>query len=813
MHGSLWNFLRNDALDARRFFDISRAKLRNIQFGASIGGPVLKNRLFYFGSWQGLRIRQEQSSTSAFPRTEAERRGDYTRSAPAPVDPLTNQAFPGAQIPVQRFDPVAVKLLSRLPLPNDPSGRLSALVAVPNDGDDVVGKVDWNPREKDRLSVRYYWDYSRGLNAFPVVVSPGSNIPGYSPSPQTQNMPALTTNHTRTWTTALLTVTRGTYSKFDYLESNPVTDTLEQPGARFPVAAGPPRLPQIVVQGRFSASPGRSNSRIGTNYDFSQDWTWQRGAHELKWGAQVQRHGYARLNDSASSGRLVFDGTFSRNPMADFLLGRIVSFTQNSLQQQQGYYYIPALYVQDNWKASRRLTINLGLRWEVYTPWRESQGQQSAYIAGVQSRTFPNAPRGAVYQADPEFNYNTDGVNLGPRVGFAWDVSGDGKTSLRGGYALSFDGIIAESRLDGNQPFTLDIQATNAGPLSNPYANVANPFPYAVDPQRARFITPMQISTNAPYGLESMYNHNVSLTLERQLTQNLMWQVAYMGNFGRKILNAWQFNPAVYRPGATTRDTEARRLLAPNFGAFVAYTSDAVSSYNAMQTQMVKRFSKGFTVLANYSYSRAIDDACTSEVMSDCRQQDPFNRSGSRGLSDHDRTHIAAISYVFELPFFRQSRMLLRQTLGGWRLSGVNRFQSGVAFTVFTGADVSLTGVNNDRPDVLRSPALPSDRPRQEKLNRWFDTAAFARNQPGQYGNAGRNIIRGPGTIFFDASLQKEFPTFERQKLEFRADLFNVLNRANFNNPANNLSTPASFGRITGTGSARVVQLALRYEF
>jgi hypothetical protein len=157
--------------------------------------------------------------------------------------------------------------------------------------------------------------------------------------------------------------------------------------------------------------------------------------------------------------------------------------------------------------------------------------------------------------------------------------------------------------------------------------------------------------------------------------------------------------------------------------------------------------------------------------------------------------------------------MLLRQTLGGWRLSGVNRFQSGVAFTVFTGADVSLTGVNNDRPDVLRSPALPSDRPRQEKLNRWFDTAAFARNQPGQYGNAGRNIIRGPGTIFFDASLQKEFPTFERQKLEFRADLFNVLNRANFNNPANNLSTPASFGRITGTGSARVVQLALRYEF
>src|SRR5262249_18493364 len=200
MHGSLWNYFRNDNMDARRSSDPSKAKLRYNQFGGTFGGPILRNRLFYFGSYQGIRTRQDQSASSAFPPTAAERKGDFSASNPAPMDPLNNQPFSGRLIPANRFDPVAVKLLDRIPLPNDASGRLSALSPTPTTGDNVVGKVDWTASQKSRLSFRYYFDYVRGVMAFPVVVSPGSNIPGYSPSPSSTDIQSTTLNYSRSWT-------------------------------------------------------------------------------------------------------------------------------------------------------------------------------------------------------------------------------------------------------------------------------------------------------------------------------------------------------------------------------------------------------------------------------------------------------------------------------------------------------------------------------------------------------------------------------------------------------------------------------------
>ncbi len=813
LHGSLFNYLRNDALDARGFFTPAKSKLRQNQFGGTVGGPILKDRLFFFGSYEGTRIRQDAPNTSFFPPTQAERDGDFSASNPAPVDPTTNKPFPNRQIPVSRFDPVAVKLVARMPLPNLPNGQLAAAMSQPATSDNVVAKFDFAATQGNRLSFRYYLDYGRSLNPYP-----NNGLPGYAgASPTTQDPKSFTLNYVRAWSPSIVSVMHGSFTKFIYNELNAVHIGLADLGATNFVdgcSTCQPRLPFLLLSGRFEADAARDQQRAGPSYDFGQDWSWQRGKHEVKWGAQVQRILFNRDANSYSSGRFTFDGKITKNQVADLLLGRSRKFTQNTNSVQSGLYYIPAFYLQDSWKVAPRLTLNLGLRWEIYTPWRDDQGQMATYIAGVQSVTFPKAPLGMVYQTDPQFNYGTDYVNIGPRIGFAWDVFGNGKTAIRGGFATSYDGIQGEVGLAGNQPFSLSTTNSNPGPLSNPYANVPNPYPWTLDPANATFTLPASPANYYPNGLQAMYNYNANLTVERQLTPSWSIQSSYVGNFGRKLINGTEANPAVYGPGAASENTDTRRRLAPLYTAFGQFTSDGTSSYNAWQTMVTKRLSRGLNVLAHYTWSKALD-TCTTEVTSSCGQQDPNNRNGSRGLGDNDHAHAAVVSYVYLVPFPKSALPVLRQAFGGWQLAGIHKIQSGAPFTVLTDSDVSLTDVGYDRPNVIHAAALPGGRSKAQKLDQWFDPGAFDDAQLGHYGNAGRNILRAPGLLTWDLSLQKEFPlSGERRRLQFRTDFFNVMNHANFDAPNASLASPDTMGVISSTKTGgRIIQLALHLDF
>jgi hypothetical protein len=822
LHGSLYDFFRNDALDARNFFDRTKAKLRYNQFGGSIGGPIIRDKLFYFGTYQGLQIRQDEFANSAFPATAAERSGNFAGLSPAPVDPLTQQAFPNGQIPTNRFDPVALKLLERVPLPNDPTGRLSAKMSAPVKGDDVVGKFDYAPREQDRISFRYYFDYQRSVTNFPVITTPSSNIPDYSPGTSSQDINAFSLSHVHTWSPNLITTTRGSLTKYVYDDGNAVRQTIEDLGAtNFLNGGGPPRLPQVIVSGRWVVSPAKDQQRAGAGYDFAQDWGLMRSRHELKWGVKVQRIQYSQFTNNASAGRFVFDGSVTRNPMADFLLGRIASFTQTSLQERNGSYYIPGFYFQDGWRVSRRFTLNLGLRLEIYTPYRDISGQQATYIPGVRSTSFPTAPLGMVYASDPEYPYQTDYVNVGPRIGFAWDVFGDGKTSVRGGYAVSYDGWTADQFLPYNQPFSLTALVNNPGTLSNPYGSNANPFPYTVDPSNAVYTLPVALGLSPVGDIRAMSNQNLTLTVERQLSRDWMVQIGYVGNLARHQVNQAQYNPATYIPGrdasgaelSTARNVDTRRRFR-GFAAFEALSSDANSTYHGGQLVVTKRLSHGFTINGHYTFAKGIDDSCTNEIP-ECAQQDPFNRRGNRAVNDHHRSHTAAFSYLYEVPFFKSAPGALRAAFSGWQLSGINTFRSGTYFSIVSGTDASLTGVGYDRANLVGDPSLPGGRSRNERINAWFNTAAFAANRPGEYGNSGRNIIRGPGDILWDLSVRKAFPIFsEARRLEFRTEMFNIMNRPNFANPSGrNVNAPASFGRITSAGPGRQIQLVLRYTF
>ncbi len=812
LHGTAWEFIRNDAFDSRPFFSVSNPMLRAHDFGATLGGPILKNRLFFFVAYQGLRIHQTSQTSTPFTPTEAERRGDFSASSPAPIDPLTKLPFPGAQIDPKRFDPVAVKILNMIPTPNLPSGALSFSGPNPITGDGITGKFDFTATQKDQLSFRWFYDYRRGVSPFPS--SPAQSIPGYSPAPTSQDPRTGTLNYLRTWTQSLLSTTRASVTKWDYDEGTIVQTSLADLGATNFVDQFPtPRLPTITVNGRFSATATTIDERIGVDAGLSQDWDWTHGSHEFKWGTLVERISYRKPNSSTSAGTFTFDGSITKNTVADFLLGTPAKFAQSSGSVASGHYYPVGFYGQDIWKVAQRWTLTLGLRWDIYTAWREHSGQQVMFIPGVQSTTFPTAPLGMVFQSDPQFTYHTAWKNFGPRLGFAWDVFGDGRTAVRGGYGISYDPLIAEPVIHGTQPYSLSVTVNNPGPLSNPYKNTPNPFPYVVNPQTALFKTPASLEgILGPF--QPMYNQNFSLTFERQLSATWALTASYVGNLTRHGYNGHEANPAVYGPGATTKNTDARRIYAPLFTSMMSYTANLNTSYNALQTFITKRASHGLSVQAHYTWSKAIDQ-CSTEVIGSCVQQDPSNPGGERGLGDFDRTHVAVITYIYEIPRISAVPHFLSQAIGGWQIASYHVFQSGNPFTIITGSDASLTGVGNDRPNQVGDPTLPGGRSKDDQLAEYFNTAAFVANGPGQYGNTGRNTLRAPFDQRWDISVKKLFyPHGERYRLEFRCDINNLLNRTVFDAPGNSLASPKSFGVISSTVvSGRVVRLGLHLDF
>jgi hypothetical protein len=839
LHGSLFEFLRNDDLNARNFFAAGKPFLRQNQFGGSVGGPVIlpkydgRNRTFIFGSFQGIRIRQQQLFTS-FPATARERQGVFSNVTKPIIDPLSGVPFPGNVIPTGRIDPVATNFMNAYePLPNQPDGRLLTLRRTPTTGDQYDIKDDHLFSASDRLNLRYFQNYERQEN------QSGGDSEALA-GPQFTYTKTGSIGETHIFNPGMLNEFRMSYLRLEptWLPS-PLNKTPKELGGNWNPDGPFPLAPNLSVSGRFSGSPLIFFTEPESTFEYTEKLSWIHGRHSIKAGGEFRRLRHVTRAQFPSAS-MTFDGTFTGNAMADFVLGRPTNLFQQSYLEDvsRAGQYQP--FIQDDFKISRRLTLNIGLRYELNTPWVQLFDHTATIRPYVgcsgdceHSQKFPTAPPGLVYPGDrgvPRGLYPTPKHNFAPRFGFAWDPTGNGRTSIRGAWGLfyTYSGAIISSTVNQTPPYILPLSFPTPFSLSDPYRGRVNPFPYKVDLKNPIYVYPTQqysVSPDYQDGRVQQFNLNV----QHQFGQDLIVQLGYVGRLSRHLTLVREANAAIWTPTATASDIQQRRPFFPQFyGPVSLISSDINAEYNSMQLSLDKKFSHGYTLQLAYTFSKSLDERSANPVDGGDTPQDPNNfRAGERGLSAFNQKHILAVNGVWELPFMKTNKGFLPSVLGGWQLAGTTRVGSGLPFSVYSGKDNIFVGTGRSaglqRPDVVGNPVLDPGRPRGQLVAEYFDPAAFIPNggpgRAGQYGNSGRNNLVGPGFSQTDLAVLKHFslPKERLGHFEFRTEIFNLLNQVNFNNPgvggpSSTLVSPA-FGRLLSARDSRVVQFGLRYDF
>lgn len=814
-----FGYLRDSSMNATNFFTPGRDDgLNRKQFGGTFGGPIVKNRTFFFGSYQGTLQEQRPADLNALVPTAAQRAGDFSGYARILRDPLTGQPFPGNVIPASRIDPTAARILAQsLPLPNprggDPVNTLR--YSRPNNADDhqYLLRMDHSFSNNHRLYGRYWLSKA----AVPEFLDP-SNV--------------LTSSFGRTWDNQIISV-NDTWVIAPSLVNNLVVtynrtynDNFQVPSPSY-ADIGIPGVyndanPQwfFNVNGWFGINTGDTNQFNRDEYQFVNTLRWSKGRHEIAGGIDYSYGKGDIINNFRANGRYTFNNAapFTGDALADFLLGKFQSFEQGVGEYKNTRFHYVAAFVEDTWRFNPRLTLTLGLRWDPNVPYTDVNGRLAGFRPGQKSQVYVNAPVGMLYPGDPGFpdgGYDSSWGLFAPRAGFAYDVTGDGKTSLRAGYGLFYDkpNTITTNSAATQGPFgtvaRVDGNANNS--LRNTWAGTTNPFP--VDIFNVPADAPVVLPFNAfSYSADMRPGklHSWHVTGEREIFQATMLRVAYAGSRGDGLTIGVERNPAIYAPGATTATTNQRRPLFPSYGNIISIEPLGRSTYHSLQVTVDKRLSGGLSVLSNYTLSKSMDNTSANK-QNGTTAVNPFDLSYDWGPANADRRHRWVTSVLWQVPG-QFSNPVLSAALTGWNLTGIFTIMSGQPFTVTSGVDNARSGTGGQFADVVGDPTLSSDRPTAERIAQWFNTSAFTVNALGTFGNAGRNSLRGPDYQTLDLGLHKTFALSSRIRTQFRLEAFNALNRANFNIPEGNRSS-GNFGRILSAQDPRILQVALRAWF
>lgn len=814
-HGSLFEFHRNAAFDARNFFaPASEPKPRYIrnQFGGTLGGPIVHNRTFFFADYEGTRSREGITRITNVPTAE-ERVGNFSHSVfGVPTNPFTGLPFDNGLIPSFFIHPVGRAIAALYPLPNRnvPFQNFVSSPTQRDDNDSFDVRVDHRLTDKADLTFRYSFG-NRDL--FEPFTGPSlSLVPGFGDTVKRRSQNAMTAL-TLVLTPNLVNETRVAFSRV----AASVTQEASVINSDVGLPTISPRerdlgLSFITITG-FSPLGDEGNNpqdSVTNVYQLLNNSSYIHGEHLIKFGLDFRFSQQNAFRDVESRGRLQFSPflTLTNNALADLLLGfpllTSVARVDNPQQIRTESYNF---YVNDSFRVTPRLTLVGGLRYEYNSPPVDKQDRASIYDVVTRS-LVPVGTNGV-----PRSGFEPDRNNFAPRVGFAWTVGSDQATVLRGGYGIYYDQspLAPAEALYFNSPY---FDNNIFFPLQGLPLTLSNPFP-------SFFPFPLPDSALAiQRDLRTGYMQHWNFNVERQLGDKSVFEVAYVGSKGTKLLTARDINqpqPSVLPPGLPIVPRPD-----PRFDDINLLESRANSNYNALQARFQQRLTRGLSSLVSYTWSKSIDDASNffSSAGDPNFPQNSYNVAAERGRSNFDVGHRLSVSYSYALPFGKGRPYLhdngwVSTALGGWETYGIVTVQSGRPFTVALLSEIDNSGTGrsilgfgaNDRPNVAGNPELSNP-----TTDQWFNTSAFAFPALGTFGDAGRNMLDGPGYQSVNLSLMKNTALSERVNLQFRAEAFNLFNHPNFNLPDNFLGSP-TFGRITSARDPRHIQFGLKLLF
>jgi hypothetical protein len=832
VHGLLFEYFRNRIFDANDFFSnrsgLPKPEHIQNQFGGDAGAPIIKNKLFGFFDYEGTRIRQGVTRISTVPLPN-ERVGNFSPAAaaangltyPTIYYPGTKTPLPNNTIPASLLDPYGVQLMNVFPLPNQP-GELNNYArtgSLSDDNDSIDARVDWNASDRNLV----FWRYT-GSNRNRIV--PG-NFGGLADGTSTSawgNSTLKSYNGVIGWThvfsPAVVDDLRLGFSRntaVAYQLSYGLAPTEQYvPGVPYVPATGG-GLPAITFANfTFLGSPDYlPKQQNPQQYQAVDTVSWTKGSQSIKFGVDITAPMRNIYQDEADvHGNLQFNGQYTGQPYADALTGYVQGGTLSSAYLVDQRLQMYSGFIQDDWKVSSSLTLNLGLRYDFATP---------QYAGNNKLANFDPAGSGSLVYATPGSLGNRSLVqinthNFDPRFGFAY--SPNSKTVIRGGYGIYYlllERFGSEDQLALNPPFLVQTTASMPVSSTSPVFSLQNGFPASwLNPADINYslthVRAVQPNAGTPYVQEWSFG------IQRELPAQLVLSANYVGTKSTHLDYLTDQNQLIngVKPY-------------PNFGYIESQFAEGNASYNAAQLSLKRRFANGLELNVAYTRSKSIDDTPEELENNSGGSQNGYDQSAWRGPSDFDYPNRLVASYVIELPFGHGKRFVSSGVgawiLGGWRTAGVYTFYSGRPFTVVSGSNYStaidLYGAATAVPNVVGTPQIPGN------INCWFYASnnkscvaldpsganAFAEQPLGEFGNAGRNILRGPRTSLFDFSLMRDFHMTERANLEARWDVFNMANTPIFGNPNTNLSSGA-VGTITSLASdPRVMQFALRLSF
>jgi hypothetical protein len=846
-HGDAFEFVRNYIFNARNWFAPARDSLKRNQFGGTFGGPVKKDRLFFFLGYQGTLVRSNPSQTFSFVPTPAQYAGNFSTpnpgcSIPQLKDPTTGTPYANNQIPVSQFSPIALKMLSAFPATSDPCGRVFFGIGQNQDEHEGIARVDYTLSQSQSLYLRYFLTHSLqpstydGKDPLTMTLAGADDMVNSAVVGHTWIINPGTVNAFHA------TFNRSSVTKFQGQEYDASTLGINMttlvPGHIVATVSG---------GGLYTSSVFSYPSRDPTyDYQLSDDFSLIHGNHQFGFGFNgiyILQNVFGPLN---GDGNFTFNGSASGSPLADLFLGTASNFSQSNLQFDTERYTYIGLYAQDAWKINRRLTANIGLRWEPYIGGRMATNEvthfdPTLFTQNVHSTVYPNAPAGLLFPGDSGFHTGSRPSNINwkdfaPRVGIVYDPMGNGRMTIRASWGIFYDiphtlfayGFVQEP------PWGESIARPNAkladpwGPQWSGGAAFAggNPFPIALN---KNFTFPTFATyANYPTDLKVTYLEQWNLSIQKQIGANWLASASYLGN---NTIHLWGNNPinsAVLQPGATVQNENQRRPLylqdpvqGSYYGTIQQLDFGSTASYNALLLSLQHRLADHFTVLANYTYSHCITDPFTSELDNTTTQySNPQNRRFDRGncvLIDHRQ--LTNISLVAETPKF--SGRMMQRLAGDWKVSAIARYQTGAYYSVTTGADTSLLGAGTDRGNQILSDPYCA----VKSQSCWLNPAAFSNitgSALGTLGNVGAASIAGPGAFTLDFGLFRLFPVREKQSVEFRWEVFNAPNIFRPGNPlpgtspttiGTALNSPATFGKLQLAADPRIMQFALKYVF